>query len=301
VPTVTTNAELEALLALPQPPAEIVLSPGQWDKVTVTIRYPERVSIIATDCVVLGLVVNGGGNLEWIGGEVRAPGGFDGAGATAYCVHGVNARDVYLRDATVTLGRIGIVWNSASEGLFVDRCLFTGQLADGIVLNGGAASIFHSTFNLDDVPGGIHQDCIQWFGANCRGPFIIFNNVAEVTGDVQGFGGLGPRPFGIPVFIKGNVIRTQAPRAVSVAREAGEARGNIIGYGSPSGNKANMVTSDVDNPRPPGVVLIACGNSALDFEARGDPLPAWSSPCPIGPTGLLLSCVTPGFAVRGVL
>jgi hypothetical protein len=278
VTTVAAYADLMALLRLPQPPEEITLSPGYWPCIEVRSFYPSRVTIYAHGCTVSGLHIRGGGNFVWIGGQIEAPDGPWGSGHAGYAVSGIRARDVLLKDVTITNAKKGIVWDGGSERLLVEYCRFVGRLVDGIILNGGPAEVIFCTFAFSVDTSGVHQDCVQWFGSKCRGPFRINHNLVNVRSSIQGIGGLGARPMGIPVEICRNIIQTDAPRAISVAREVGLVANNIIGRGKTGGPPANIIVSDPKNPRPPGMALVACDNVAQDFAALGRPLPDWAQP-----------------------
>jgi hypothetical protein len=267
-----------ALLRLPQPPEEITLSPGYWPCIEVRSFYPRRVTIRAEDCVVSGLHIRRGGNLAWLGGWIEAPDGPQGSGPAGYAVSGDMARDVLLDDVKITNAKKGIVWDSYSERLAVNKCQFFGKLVDGIILNGGLVEVMFCSFDFHLDPSGFHQYCIQWLGSECRGPFRICHNTVDVWSPIQGFGGLSARPMGIPVEICRNIIQTDAPRAISVAREVGLVAHNVIGRGKTSGAPANIIVSDPKNPRPPGMELVARDNVALDFAALGRPLPEWAQP-----------------------
>lgn len=263
-----TCAALAAALAQAQPPQTLVLKPGEaCPTVRIAQVYPKTVTVVADGASIAGLLITGG-NLVWRGGTISAPGGPVGAKAAAgYGVNITGGQRVTIEGATVTNAVKGMTVRRGSDDVTVRNVRFTGTLGDGINVTSGRVLVTGCTFDFDKRPDGYHQDAVQWFGEQLTGPIEIRDSL--VKGGMQGFGGLGKRPDGVPVKIVNNRIETSVPRAVSVKRESGEVIGNVIGDGDQKW-MANIFM---------GPAIRACGNTAVDFAAARRPAPEWARPC----------------------
>jgi len=262
---VLSCAALAAALAQAQPPQTLTLKPGSaCERLVVPHVYPRTVTVVAEGASVAGLVIPGG-NLVWRGGTIRAT--QVSKGPPGYGVFIRGGQRVTIEEATVTDAQKGIVMTAGADEVTVRNVRFTGTLGDGINAAAGRIQVTGCTFDFARREDGYHQDAVQWFGEQVRGPIELSDNV--VKGAMQGFGGLGKRPEGVPVRIVNNRIETSAPRAISVKRERGEVTGNMIG-GVGGTYLANIFM---------GPEIRACGNVAVDFTAARRPAPQWAQPC----------------------
>lgn len=218
---------------------------GAFPTLTLSANYVSRVTILARQAVVKGLVVKGS-NIDWISGTIEAPSGSDGVGPSGYGIsYGKTAKDVRFISAKIRNSNRGVAGGGGLRLAWIG-CDFSVR-QDGLIIGGGEGfqivgnrfhdftpkpsvctlpdgSVRNSIASRDCVAlggtwkDGDHSDAIQ-LRNGCKDFLIAYNKIESTSQGIGQMDSVGDLPLD-RIAIVGNDVEVVGFHSITIGKNS---------------------------------------------------------------------------------